>query len=397
MNFVVFSYSFPPLNDSEAFCSARFCSAVADMGHVVHVVTMDHPADTPQEIVRQLVSPALKITRVPLWWTRKHLWSRLRYLTTELGSGNFSLAIETLKKVLGQYESPILISRSFPESSHVISYYARHLAKMWIAHFSDPIPFAFGDDDSLKVWMWRQVSLRWMRRAIKGCDAVSLTCGEARRFYHETYGALFDAKPVLVNQHVGNPPLKGGCTWRKPFTEKLIVHSGGLNAERGARQIVDALNVLNGNGLKFRFIQAGNCDQETERIFAGRPDIEVLGTVRPDLASAVVESADISLVSDVQVPMEYTPFMPSKFVYQLFSDRPLVLYSKPGSPMWRVAAENPSAGLFLADYTHPSSLPAAVQRAVAEPFNMRWREPLRKKFDRAVVAENFLRQLEQLL
>ena len=397
MNFVVFSYSFPPQSGPESFCAARFCSAIADSGHMVHVVTMEHPAEVSQEIVRQLVSPALKISRVPIRRTRKHVWSRLRYLTTEWGSGNFGAAIDTLASVLRQYENPILVSRSFPESSHVISYYARRLAKKWIAHFSDPIPFVFGKDDTIKGWLWRKVSERWMRRVIKSCDAVSLTCNDAKRFYHETYGALFDAKTVLVNRHIGNPPLKAGGDWNRTFSEKLIVHSGGLNVARGAREIVSALDAINGDGVKVRFIQAGSCDQETRMLFAERADAEVLDVAQPGLASDVVAACDVSLISDVQVPMDYTPFMPSKFVYQLFSDKPLVLYSKPGSPMWRAAEKYPSAGLFLADYTIPATLPSAIKRAVNAVFDANMRDCLRREFDKQTVAEHFVSQLDRVL
>ena len=132
-------------------------------------------------------------------------------------------------------------------------------------------------------------------------------------------------------------------------------------------------------------------------LFSGRPDEEVFDALQPGLASDVVAACDVSLISDVQVPMDYTPFMPSKFVYQLFSDKPLVLYSKPGSPMWRAAEKYPSAGLFLADYTIPATLPSAIKRAVNAVFDANMRDCLRREFDKQTVAEHFISQLDRVL
>jgi len=45
MNIVIFSRNFYPQNDAEAFCTTRFASALAEIGHNVHVVTAEYPCD----------------------------------------------------------------------------------------------------------------------------------------------------------------------------------------------------------------------------------------------------------------------------------------------------------------------------------------------------------------
>lgn len=396
MNIVVFSYNFLPMSDAESFCTTRFCSALAEIGHNVHVVTMDHPQSVSSDVYNQLVNPKLTITRIPFRRKGKYNFYRLRYLTAEWSSCNFGLAIKTLGNILEQYKNPILISRSFPESSHIISWHVRHRARNWIAHFSDPIPFRFGTK-SIKGLIWDGLTRYWMRKTILGCDAISLTCNEANLFYQDAYGKCFEAKPVFITQHIGNPPLQTPCLWQKPFTEKMIVHSGMLNRARGLLQILDALDEINKNSKQVRFIQVGSCDRTTKGLLQNRRDADVFDSVNPDLAASIVKSSDVSLISDVQVPMSYTPFLPSKFVYQLFSEKPLVLYSKPGSPMWRLFSDYPNAGLFVADYTKPQTLVEAIKSAIITPSSNIVRIDIRKGFDNKEVARNFISQVTKII
>ena len=395
MNFVVFSYNFLPQSDAEAYCTARFCSALAATGNVVHVVTMDHPVQVSDDVLHELIDDRLVITRVPLKESGKKLLPRVRFMTPEWSSANYNEVIGILKEVLRRYDNPILVSRSMPESSHIIAYHVRKYVAQWVAHFSDPIPFMFGKQ-GFKGRIWGWLSRRWVKKVLKSCDYVSLTCEEAKFFYHETYGSLFDEKNAFVTPHIGDPPLAIRQQWRKPSPEKLIVHSGMLSKSRGSYSIVGALDKLNENGICARFVQVGPCDNDTRRILCGRCDSEIMEVKDPDLAAAIVASCDVSLIADVQVPMAYIPFMPSKFVYQLFSDKPLVLLTKKKSPMWRVASQYKSAGLFVADYTSPSTLALAIQKAVGASDKREVfveREMIRREYEQNIVAKEFIRHL----
>lgn len=392
MNFVVCSYSFPPRSGPECFCTARFASALAREGHSVHVVTMDHPVAISQATYDFLVDKRVKITRVPMKPNVKRFWPRLRYLTTEWGSANYGLAIKMLKEVLGQYKNPILISRSNPESSHIIAFHARGAAKIWIAHFSDPIPFG-NSARSVRERLWHYLSFRWVNKAISACDGISLTCEEVVRFYHETYGHIFDVKPKFINYHIGDPALPSGGLWEKPFSELLMAHVGMLNRARGVHQIIDALEDLNKDIVSIRFIQVGECDRSTSSLFAGQQYVEILNTSQPGLGASVLEAADISFIPDVQITLPYVPFMPSKFVYQLFSDKPLVILTREGSPMHAFAERYPSSGLFVADYTKEGDLNRAIalaMRSVGKQFD---RSAIRRNFTREAVAGRFILNL----
>lgn len=393
MNFVIMAYSFPPRNGPECFCSGRFASALVSAGHSVHVITMDHPTAISDDVYNVIVDPRIKITRVPMREKKKRLWPRLRYLTTQWESADYPNAIRMLCNVLRQYDHPILISRSNPESSHIIAYHAHRLAAHWVAHFSDPIPF-WSQVHGLKAKFWRALTIRWMRKTLQACDGVSLTCPEVIRYYHETYDKLFDAKPVFINYHVGEPPLKNdGRVWQKPFPEKFIVHMGMINPARGVLQLVEALDEINKKDVRIRFVQVGECAAAAMKLLSGRKDVLVLDSVDPGLGAAVANVADFCFVPDVQHDLDYTPFMPSKFVYLLFGNKPLVLLTRDDSPMARLSKQYPHSGLYMADYSRKGGLSTALQAALAAANEHMDRNAIRNLFTRANVADKFVANL----
>lgn len=396
MNFVIFSYNFLPQADAEAYCTTRFASALAETGHSVHVVTMDHPAKVSQEVCDLLVSSKLKITRVPMIERARGVWLRLKYMTTEWETVNYRMAIRTLREVLKQYDKPILISRSLPESSHIIAYHARRYAWKWIAHFSDPIPFG-SRGDSLKCRLWDGLSLRWMRKTIKACDGVSVTCAEAIRFYRETYRELQSKKPIFVTQHIGDPVLPVKRDWENPISGKMLVHMGMMAPERGAEDILSALDVINEKGIKLWFVQVGKTSDDVKEVFQKRDDVLVFSDPDPALGAAVAAKADISFIPDVQINLPYTPFLPSKFVYQIFGGKPLVLYTRKGSSMYRIAKTHPNAGLVLADYTQKETLVAALANVVNADTKGFDRRALEHEFSQTGVVEAFIKGVNESL
>ena len=83
MNFVIFSYNYLPQNNPEAFCTARFANALAEAGHEVHVVTMEHPRQIPADLETELTPAVNHVTRVPMKTLKKTVWPRVRYQTPD--------------------------------------------------------------------------------------------------------------------------------------------------------------------------------------------------------------------------------------------------------------------------------------------------------------------------
>lgn len=393
MNVVIFSYHFLPMADAEAFCTARFASALADSGHKVIVVTMDWPPAVSDDVYNVLVSKKLHIERVPRVVPEKGcFFARLRYLTHEWEAINIKRCVKVLTSILKEEEAPILISRAQPIISLIVAWYCRKYAKRWIAHFSDPIPF-YGKG-------LKRVFLKfWCSRAFRHADGISVTCDSALRFYKETYGEIFDEKKAFVTPHIGEPWLSSGTDNIKPLgdtTVPILVHTGLFYAGRGAGPLVDALMDLDSKGYQLLFVQAGEIDAPIRHAFDGLKNARRIDDKSPKLAAELVEKASASFVADLIPKMDYVPYMPSKFVYQLFTDCPMVVFSKKDSPMARVCREYSNSGLFFADADEPKSLNNAISQALSVDRNLFDRTKVRKQFSIKSVADTFVENVSSL-
>lgn len=395
MNFVIFGYSFPPRCGAETFCSARFASALAQAGHNVHVVTMDHPWAISHEVYDFLVDPSIKITRITKRPVSKFnvMPMRLKHQMRGNEAVDFDNCVKTLRSVLRATESPVLISRSMPEVSCMVAWHCRKYASKWIAHFSDPFPWDMGRWQTIKGWFVSRWELAWGRRIIRDSDAVSLTCESAKQVFHQMYGALFDAKKVIISTHIGEPPLVTRRTWKRDCDGTLIIHAGWLCRERGGLKMLEAIRQLNSGGQRFYFYQIGSAAAEVEAMLGQSNKTKQVVDASPDLAMAIANSADICFIPDLQTDLGYSPFLPSKFVYQLFTDIPIVVYTSKNSEMARYAMRFPLAGIVFADIEEDGSLTLAIQKAANLEKNDIQRASVRSLFSRKAICENVERGL----
>lgn len=388
MNLVVFSWNFPPLNNAEAFCTARFVSALAQDGHNVHVVTMSHPCQMSDEDVRFFVDSRIKTTRVPLTYPpRRNLKQCLHYMTEEWGSADFGCAIHTLRAVLKATEAPVLISRANPSSSHIVAWHCRQYATMWLAHFSDPFPWFTGD--SLRGRIKHCAGVHWGKRILRDATAMSLTCSAAERFFAETYGSLYRNSRHLILTHIGEPRYSANCSCEKTWSVPCVLHAGELHTGRGGREILTVIRALNAGGLPCCFKQIGKIGKELESFFRDARDAELVSEPSPGYATAMAGIADACFIADLDVGIGYSPFLPSKFVYQIFTDTPLVLYTFPNSCMDSYARNYPEAGLFPAYIGDMNSLKTAVATAIQANRGEIKRDKIRMCFTRQKVAADF--------
>ena len=390
MNFVIFSYSFPPRCGAETFCSARFASALAVAGHNVHVVTMDHPAAISKDVYDFLVDRRIEITRVPL--ADKHglkILPRVMHRMRGREACDFTNCVNVLRDVLAKTESPVLVSRSMPEVSNMVAWHCQQYAAKWIAHFSDPFPWSMGGGTSIVGKIFNRWGLDWGRRIIRDADVVSVTCESAQRYFRETYGRVFADKKVIVTSHIGEPPLVTSKAWKRDCDGTLVVHAGGLGRSRGAVQVIDAIKKLNAGGSPFSFCQVGSVDKDVVDCFAGVARVRIIKDHAPDLAMAVSAAADVCFIPDMKTHLPYSPFLPSKFVYQVFSDVPIVVYSFKDSEMARFASRFPEAGIVFADVETQDSLVTAFGIASRMNKNSIRRDDIRALFSRRAIAARY--------
>lgn len=394
MNFVIFSYNFLPQADAEAYCTSRFASALARTGHKVTVVTMDHKKEISQETIDFLVDENIRVIRVPFDRCPRII-SSIRHLTMCPEASNISPAIRALAKELKRSPDSILVSRCMPEVSHVISWHCRRLARTWIAHCSDIYPWigrGKGLRDGIRYWM----AMRWAKRAMRDCDAVSITCTRVKRCFLERFKGLLESKPFILTTHIGEPVLPAKSEWIRGCEDKLIVHAGGIDIDRGVDGIIKAVESLNARGVKCDFVQVGHVDIKSMPKFDDSAHCHILKSTAPDMATAVTAKADVSVIPDLDIGKEFIPFLPSKFVYQLFTDVPIVVYTLRDSEMRQYVDDYPEAGLFFADRKDFGSLPDAIEKALNVNRTQIDRSKIRERFSQERIADDFIKGVHSL-
>ena len=398
-SYVVFSYNFLPLNDAEAFCTARFVNALAEEGHGVHVVTMDHEPQVPSAAIAELLPADVRITRIPLSRRARPWLARLRYQTNEWNAADVSDCIRTLERVLLSYERPLLISRSNPAASNLVAWHCRRFAAKWIAHFSDPFPWFYGR--SLRGRVIEKTMKRWGRRILRDADGLSVTCLNVLPFFEETYGPVFRAnrRKFFVTPHIGEPllsPVDGiGVDFSR---ETIISHTGNLSENRFAREVLAECITATERGAKFCFLQAGYMSADDQERFSANGRFPFVRTSfsDPRAATTIFCRSSVNLVVDLRTGLDYVPFLPSKFVYLLFTDSAIVIYSSRNSAMYHLAREHGEAGIFFADVNVQGSLAETLAGLLRSPEAAYDRRRIRERFARQTVCRAFTEQVQAL-
>lgn len=244
--------------------------------------------------------------------------------------------------------------------------------------------------------MKRYLMELWCKRAFRDADAISLTCENAKRFYAEHYGRIFADTKVLITPHIGEPWLSANEQFKRSDDLPLLAHTGLFYAGRGARPLLSAIAELATEGFPCQFVQVGEVDSPIENVFKNMPQVQQIDDCSPSLSAAVVEAADVLYVADVQLKGDYIPYMPSKFAYQIFTDKPMVVYTKKDSPMAQYCRRYPEAGLFFADLDSEGSLKMALESALRCVGKRVCREGLRHDFCAAVVAKQTAENIAML-
>lgn len=356
----------------------------------------------------RLMSPVIKISRVksPVGIRLKYPYINLHWLTVlEDDVCLMPAYVNLTRQILGQYEKPILITRTYSWLALYVGWHCRRYATKWIAHFSDPMlnfrpwcRLAY-----LRLW-----SLKfWMRRAMRHADAISVTCKRVRWYYREQLGPCVDRAKFILATHIGDFKLSQLATQSdnlasspvaieqsKNPNNRTILHDGDIYGGRGL-QILEAVRNLNEQGIAVDFIQGRRVKNEGERKrILSTPHCFILDENASEELRARAKAAQVSFVADFNTEgLSYSPFLMSKFVYQIYEDKPMVVLSKLESEKHDYCVRYPEAGLFFADMKEAGSLERAIKAALAADPSTFDRTRIRAAFSEEKIAADFIEQL----
>ena len=194
--------------------------------------------------------------------------------------------------------------------------------------------------------------------------------------------------------HIGEPLIAPAKDWFSPCPNKpYIAHAGNCYDGRYASELVRELLLCKQGGLDLAFVQAGDMlERDVAIMQQGEIDFRKLTLHSPREASSIFLDAAINLVIDLKVDYGgYTPFIPSKFVYLLYTDKPIIVFARKDSWMYRLIQEYPEAGIFFADVNSSGQLAEICRKLDSHSYTICCnRKTIRKLFSKQQAIEAFL-------
>lgn len=398
MNIVIYSYNFFPQADAESYCATRFASALFRAGHNVQVITMDWPMQVSEDSYKALVAEGLKITRLP-FSNKKNtpLKALFWYGHKSQMAVDVSESVRAVKKALKSLSKPILITRTHPVMSTMVGLKARKYAYKWIAHFSDPIPW-LGYANTFGHKLLRRLEKNIINKAFINADGISITCNHVRKYFSSEYKKSFDQSKVFLTTHIGDNRLNLKKQIKQNIpVRSILLHPGSIFKDRGGCIVPQVMKSLWHENIDCKFVQVGSVDSALQNDLVNTENIEIIDTNSIEKSIELVNQAKAIFIPDFESDFEYSPFLLSKFVYQIMEDKPLVLYSKKDSEMHDYADQYPEAGIFWAEIGNIESLKRAIKAAMECDNTTIDRTQIRKCFSEENIVNTFNNAIKKLI
>lgn len=384
LKLLICSYDFGPVSP-EGICTERLVQAFLAEGCKVALAT------STSAKIRFQHQNFLPVT-LPTWPGRPHrLWTLLARIGGQIQLPGPHYAWILRMRALHLQETPDLIyGRALPFSSAAAARaLARRIAVPWLIHFSDPVPDAWLEQDSVE---FRHLQ-PGVRRVTEESSAVSFPTAEGLSHQEQILSLELKSKSFVLN-HIAPPPRL--LPTRPPGRAKVFGYFGAFYGKRTATALLEG------------FAQHLRSHPEARLLCVGSNPASVLPDARRlgiQAAVAVHERVDdiypVMATVDVLVSLDAMTgpaiFMPTKMVEYFVVNRPILLISPATSPgaalserfqrtvvhVWETAPDVIAEGFRKAGEVKAGGAEYADRFAGMEPFSSK------------AVARYFLAEVER--
>jgi glycosyltransferase involved in cell wall biosynthesis len=332
------SPAFVPRCDSEAFCSAKFVTALSESGAALKVLTCPgygsqavDGSSSWQNVRKHVVNFPVPSHKDRVQSLRMAVRFQTRSFARWIGA-----AVEEAKRLHRQRPFDVVYSRSLPMFGHIAGYWcAEKLDIPWIANVNDPWDwhlFPVGRVD--KAQIPGAISSFWMRRTFRSADLVTYPNDRLHAYHLGVSGIPHDA---LIIPHVG-----GVSSWYQtpetdwPAKTFSLVHAGKLGTSDSTGRSAKPLL----HGLRLFLQDFPEACEKTKLTFVGPPDktteslvsalqlesiVHSVGRVTYEESLLYVQAATACVL--VEAEMSEGIFLPSKLVDYLSARKPVLALS----------------------------------------------------------------------
>jgi len=161
--------------------------------------------------------------------------------------------------------------------------------------------------------------------------------------------------------------------------------------------ILDAVEELNREGVQCTFVQDRSVNETLTEKFRHYPHAVLMnGRCTAEESMALMNTATAVFVADFNCDISYSPYLMSKFVYQLFGDKPMIVYAKVDSEKHDYCVQYPEAGLFFAEQGNLESFVEACRAALMCDSSRIDRRAIRRVFSDEQIARDFIERIERV-
>jgi glycosyltransferase involved in cell wall biosynthesis len=399
-----------PHHDSEAFCSAKFVSALTNCGASVRVITFPSYGSTDlddspiwQSVQTQVVHVLAPAHRDGLQSLRMALAFRTLIYARWIGA-----VLGEAKRLHQECRFDLVYSRSLPMFSHIAGYWiSRGLGLPWVANINDPWDwhlFPVGGRPKTSA-LYASMSNHWMRKTLRSADLVTYPSEKLKTYHVSVSGVQHKS---LVIPHVGNRLAA------KPFPRAdrrlrifELVHAGKLGSNEFTGRSIMALL----QGLRLFLRDFPEAEGVTQLTLVGPQDkktqsqidelglqssVRNVGKVNYEDSLRYIQGATVCVL--VEADAREGIFLPSKLVDYISARKPVLALS----PCVGVVADLvPQGGIMRVDPRDSQAVRIALGRLYQDYQNhtLNHRTPSEEQvsqFYPEIVAEQFLATIRQI-